>query len=187
MLFASNIEGTISHRKLPNCWVAKRSMSQAFVVKFGVFETVRYLSGTVSRTFLKNFWLPLDLRAWKAPGLITAAKPWTLEMFHECSCLCYHESQQRSRHELRASHKTTNRLKFLLAVSFFRPRGFFLRHSNIPEIFLVFSNTTYMYYNNRWLKGGLPAGHSKHFSSLGSVTLEFTNVPTEQGRNFFSP
>ena len=135
MLFASNIEGTISHRKLPNCWVAKRSMSQAFVVKFGVFETVRYLSGTVSRTFLKNFWLPLGLRAWKAPGLITAAKPWTLEMFHECSCLCYHESQQRSRHELRASHKTTNRLKFLLAVSFFRPRGFFFHTVTFQKYF----------------------------------------------------
>ena len=32
-LFASNIEGNISHQKLRNCWVAKKLMSHTFTVK----------------------------------------------------------------------------------------------------------------------------------------------------------
>ena len=37
-LFASNIEGNISHQKLRNCWVAKKLMSHTFTVKFRVFR-----------------------------------------------------------------------------------------------------------------------------------------------------
>ena len=37
-LFASNIEGNISHQKLRNCWVAKKLMSHTFSVKFQVFR-----------------------------------------------------------------------------------------------------------------------------------------------------
>ena len=43
-LFASDIEGNISHQKLLNCWVAKKLMSHTFSVKFRVFR----------REFLRN-------------------------------------------------------------------------------------------------------------------------------------
>ena len=43
-LFASNIAGNISHRKLQNCCVAKKLMSLAFFWKFQVFK----------REFLRN-------------------------------------------------------------------------------------------------------------------------------------
>jgi len=43
-LFASSIEGNISHQKLRNCWVAKKLMSRTSPVKFGVFR----------REFLRN-------------------------------------------------------------------------------------------------------------------------------------
>ena len=43
-LFASNIEGNISHQKLRNCCVAKKLMSHTFSVKFRVFR----------REFLRN-------------------------------------------------------------------------------------------------------------------------------------
>ena len=36
-LFASNIEGNISHQKLQNCCVAKKLMSNTFSVKFRTF------------------------------------------------------------------------------------------------------------------------------------------------------
>ena len=37
-LFASSIEGNISHQKLRNCWVAKKLMSHTSPVKFRVFR-----------------------------------------------------------------------------------------------------------------------------------------------------
>ena len=37
-LFASNIEGNISHRKFRNCRVAKKVMSHTFFVNFRVFK-----------------------------------------------------------------------------------------------------------------------------------------------------
>ena len=37
-LFASNIDGNISHQKLRNCWVAKVLTSHTFSVKFRVLE-----------------------------------------------------------------------------------------------------------------------------------------------------
>ena len=37
-LFASNIEGNISHQKLRNCWVAKKLMTHTFSVKFRGFR-----------------------------------------------------------------------------------------------------------------------------------------------------
>ena len=37
-LFASSIEGNISHQKLRNCWVAKKLMSHTSLVKFRVFR-----------------------------------------------------------------------------------------------------------------------------------------------------
>ena len=45
-LFASNIDGNISHQKLRNCWVAKKLVSHTFSVKFRVLgenlsETIR--------------------------------------------------------------------------------------------------------------------------------------------------
>ena len=54
-LFASDIEGNISHQKLLNCWVAKKLMSHTFSVKFRVFrrefrfsETIRCIGVKVS-------------------------------------------------------------------------------------------------------------------------------------------
>jgi len=37
-LFASSIEGNISHEKLRNCWVAKKLMSHTAPVKFEFLE-----------------------------------------------------------------------------------------------------------------------------------------------------
>ena len=44
-LFASSIDGNISHQKLRNCCVAKKLMSHTFSVKFRVFR----------REFLRNY------------------------------------------------------------------------------------------------------------------------------------
>ena len=43
-LFATNIEGNMSHQKLRNCWVAKRLISHNSIVKFRLFR----------REFLRN-------------------------------------------------------------------------------------------------------------------------------------
>ena len=61
-LFASNIEGNISHQKLRNCCVAKKLMSHTFSVKFRVFK----------REFLRNhsvYWAQIFRDNWKCYAL----------------------------------------------------------------------------------------------------------------------
>ena len=61
-LFASNIEGNISHQKLRNCCVAKKLMSHTFSVKFRVFR----------REFLRNhsvYWAQIFRDNWKCYAL----------------------------------------------------------------------------------------------------------------------
>ena len=61
-LFASNIEGNISHQKLRNCCVAKKLMSHTFSVKFRVFR----------REFLRNhsvFWAQIFRDNWNCYAL----------------------------------------------------------------------------------------------------------------------
>ena len=151
----------MSHRKLPNCWVEQRSMSQAFVVKRGIlskpYGIYRALSPARSWKLSDRPKVSVDekLPACLNQGLQRQNRE-HLKCSMNVSCLWYRQSQQRSRHELRASHKTTNQLnsclRLVLSGLCYR---FFLRHSNIPEIFPVFNNTTYMYYyyNNKWLNG----------------------------------
>ena len=61
-LFASDIEGNISHQKLRNCWVAKKLMSHTFSVKFRVFR----------REFLRNhsvYWAQIFRDNWNCYAL----------------------------------------------------------------------------------------------------------------------
>ena len=61
-LFASNIEGNISHQKLRNCCVAKKLMSHTFSVKFRVFK----------REFLRNhsvYWAQIFRDNWNCYAL----------------------------------------------------------------------------------------------------------------------
>ena len=61
-LFASNIEGNISHQKLRNCCVAKKLMSHTFSVKFRVFR----------REFLRNhlvYWAQIFRDNWNCYAL----------------------------------------------------------------------------------------------------------------------
>ena len=55
-LFASNIEGNIRHKKLRNCWVAKKLISRTSPVKFGVFgrEFLRNHSMNWTQIFREN-------------------------------------------------------------------------------------------------------------------------------------
>ena len=55
-LFASSIEGNISHQKLRNCWVAKKLMSHTYPVKFRIFrrEFLRDRSMYCDQIFREN-------------------------------------------------------------------------------------------------------------------------------------
>ena len=51
-LIKSNIEGSISHLKLRNCWVAKKVMSHTFFVKLRVFKRGFFRNHSVYRAQL---------------------------------------------------------------------------------------------------------------------------------------
>ena len=49
LIFAGNIEGNISHQKLRNCWVTKRSTSHTLFLKFRVFKRKLFRNDSVFR------------------------------------------------------------------------------------------------------------------------------------------
>ena len=61
-LFASNIEGNISHQKLRNCWVAKKLMTHTFSVKFRVFRREFPAMLAISPVYRIQLWITMFLK-----------------------------------------------------------------------------------------------------------------------------